>query len=205
MRVEHDQEGKCLSMSSQYTLKISEEQAKEMPMVDLAFEVLKAANNPFYYRDLMKEIAKIKGLSDEEVMQVIAQLYTEINIDGRFACVGNNLWGLKRWYPVEKSDDAVGNAKYPRIINDDDDDDDYFAEEDEPYAEGEDFENFDGEDAFSSDDEFYEDEDVIDDAEIDEVEGEIDEIEEEAEEEFEDTDEEEDPDDELFDDDDDDK
>jgi DNA-directed RNA polymerase subunit delta len=191
-------------MSSQYTLKISEEQAKEMPMVDLAFEVLKAANNPFYYRDLMKEIAKIKGLSDEEVMQVIAQLYTEINIDGRFACVGNNLWGLKRWYPVEKSDDAVGNAKYPRIINDDDDDDDYFAEEEETYAEGEDFENFDGEDAFSTDDEFYEDEDVIDDAEIDEVEGEIDEIEEEPEEDFEDTDEEEDPgDDELFDDDDD--
>ena len=116
---------------SQYTLKISEERAKEMPMVDLAFEILKAANTPFYYRDLMQEIAKIKGISDEEVMEVIAQLYTEINIDGRFACVGNNLWGLKRWYPIDKQDDLASGTR-PRIINDDDDediDDELFEEE----------------------------------------------------------------------------
>src|SRR5690606_26231981 len=118
-------------MSSAYTLKISAEQAREMPMVDLAFEVLKVSNTPFYYRDLMQEIAKLKGLSDDGVMQVIAQLYTEINIDGRFACVGTNLWGLKRWYPVDKSEDGVNSAKHPRIINDDDDDDDYYPDEEE--------------------------------------------------------------------------
>jgi DNA-directed RNA polymerase subunit delta len=133
-------------MSNQYTLKIPADQAKEMPMVDLAFIVLKAANTPFYYRDLMLEIAKIKGFSDDQVMQVIAQLYTEINVDGRFACVGNNLWGLKRWYPIDnKSDDAMGNSKRPRIINDEDDDeDDLFAEEEDTYvAEEEDFDTFD--------------------------------------------------------------
>lgn len=177
-------------MSSQYTLKLSAEQAKEMPMVDLAFEVLKASNTPYYYRDLMQEIAKIKGLSDEEVMQVIAQLYTEINIDGRFACVGNNLWGLKRWYPVEKSEDAVGNSKHPRIINDDDDDEDYFAEEEETYAE-EDYDSFDGDrESFDGDDEdFYEavvDEEVIPEAEIEEVDEEIEELVEETEDEFDD-------------------
>jgi DNA-directed RNA polymerase subunit delta len=128
-------------MAQQYTLKIKPEQAKEMPMVDLAFELLKSANTPFYYRDLMTEIAKIKGLSDKDVMNVIAQLYTEINIDGRFACVGSNLWGLKRWYPVEKSDDAIGSSKRPRIINDDDDDldDELYIEEEEQYVEEDDF------------------------------------------------------------------
>jgi len=111
-------------MSSQITLKVSQEVAKEMPMVDLAFNVLRAVNTPMYYRDLMQEIAKIKEISDDQVMQVIAQVYTEINIDGRFACVGNNLWGLKRWYPVERTEDAMGgNTKHPRIINDEDDDD----------------------------------------------------------------------------------
>src|SRR5690606_24825100 len=95
-------------MSNAHALKISPEQAKEMPMVDLAFAILKHANTPFYYRDLMQEIARIKQLSEQEVMDVIAQVYTEINIDGRFACVGTNLWGLKRWYPVEKADDAMG-------------------------------------------------------------------------------------------------
>jgi DNA-directed RNA polymerase subunit delta len=132
-------------MSNQYTLKIPADQAKEMPMVDLAFIVLKAANTPFYYRDLMTEIAKIKGFSDDQVMQVIAQLYTEINVDGRFACVGNNLWGLKRWYPIDnKADDAMGNAKRPRIINDEDDDeDDLFSEEEDTYVAEEDFDTFD--------------------------------------------------------------
>lgn len=161
-------EGMCsILMSTEYSLKITTEQAKEMPMVDLAFELLKSANTPFYYRDLMNQIAKIKGLSDEEVMQVIAQLYTEINIDGRFACVGSNLWGLKRWYPVEKSEDsAVGGAKRPRIINDEDDDldeDIYSEEEEDTYGE-EDYDAFDkprdedAEDEVEADSEFFEEE-----------------------------------------------
>lgn len=176
-------------MSAQYQLKINSEQAKEMPMVDLAFELLKTANTPFYYRDLMSEIAKIKGLSDDEVMQVIAQLYTEINIDGRFACVGTNLWGLKRWYPVEKSEDAVGSGKRPRIINDDDDDlddEDLFAEEEDTFTEEEDYdsydtvrdEDFDAEEA-EEETEFFEDEEVdeeeIDDVGIDEEDAELEE------------------------------
>ncbi len=183
-------------MSSQYVLKIEPEQAKEMPMVDLAFAVLKAANTPFYYRDLMQEIARIKGMSDEEVMQVIAQLYTEINIDGRFACVGNNLWGLKRWYPVEKTDDAMGNAQYPRIINDDDDDldeEDFFAEEEDDSfaADDEDYDAYD-----DDQDEFYADEDEVDAPDIvdDDV---IDEEAEELEDAFEETDEEEPEDDDF--------
>lgn len=156
-------------MSSDYTLKITTEQAREMPMVDLAFELLKSVNTPFYYRDLMAEIAKIKGLSEQNVMQVIAQLYTEINIDGRFACVGTNLWGLKRWYPVEKSDDAVGNAKRPRIINDEDDDldEDIYAEEEDTYAEEDEYDAFatdaEEEEEAEEDTEFFEDEEIEED------------------------------------------
>ncbi|OCT16119.1 DNA-directed RNA polymerase subunit delta [Paenibacillus pectinilyticus] len=156
-------------MSSEYTLKITTEQAREMPMVDLAFELLKSANTPFYYRELMAEIAKIKGLSEDNVMQVIAQLYTEINIDGRFACVGTNLWGLKRWYPVEKSDDAVGNAKRPRIINDEDDDldEDVYAEEEDTYAEEDEYDAFgtetEEEEEAEEDTEFFEDEEIEED------------------------------------------
>lgn len=126
-------------------------------MVDLAFEVLKASNTPFYYRDLMQEIAKLKGLSDDGVMNVIAQLYTEINIDGRFACVGTNLWGLKRWYPVDKSEDGVNNTKHPRIINDEDDDEeDYYTEEEETYTEEEgEYTSLDGERVFETEEEEF--------------------------------------------------
>nr|WP_211189179.1 DNA-directed RNA polymerase subunit delta [Paenibacillus polymyxa] len=142
-------------------------------MVDLAFMVLKAANTPYYYRDLMNEVAKLRGLSDEEINDVIAQLYTEINIDGRFACVGTNLWGLKRWYPVDKSEDALTGAKRPRIINDEDDDDeDDYHEEEETYNSDDDFdadsEDEDGEDELfdGEDDDDNDDDVVIDDEDL---------------------------------------
>jgi len=152
-------------MSTPFQLKIDPEKVHEIPMVDLAFEILKAANNPFYYRDLMNEVAKLRGLSEDEIKEVIAQLYTEINIDGRFACVGTNLWGLKRWYPIERSEDPVTNSKRPRIINDDDDDmmddDELFADEEDSYtSDEEDFDRID-----EDQDEMYGDEE--EDAEVD--------------------------------------
>ena len=192
-------------MSAEYVLKIDSEKIREMPMVDLAYELLKTANTPFYYRDLMMEIAKMRGLSQEQITEVIAQLYTEINIDGRFACVGGNVWGLKRWYPVERSDEQMGGAKRPRIINDDDDDeDDDLYGEDEEVASGDDesYDLFDedqegvfeeGEEAADADDEV-----VLEDEEEAEIDEEIepvdedddfdDEEEESADEEFDDED-----------------
>ncbi len=184
---------------SNLTLKLDPERMKEMPMVDLAFEVLKAANTPYYYRDLMMEIAKIRGLSQDGINQFIAQVYTEINIDGRFACVGNNTWGLKRWYPVERSEDPVGNAKRTRIINDDDDleeDDLYGEEEDDSFAAEDDFDSYDEENEdFEETEESEVDEEVeIEDEDLeDEVDGELDEEleDEEEEDDFEDVDDEE--------------
>ncbi|WP_235946457.1 DNA-directed RNA polymerase subunit delta [Saccharibacillus alkalitolerans] len=167
-----------------------------MPMVDLAFMILKKVNEPYYYPDLMKEVARQRGLTDEEAANMIAQLYTEINIDGRFACVGTNLWGLKRWYPIEKSEDPVVGAKRPRIINDEDDDD---LDEETSYIADADEESFDDTNDEDEDDDLFDgdeddvDEDVIVDDEIEEdeeIEGEeiededIMEEEEEEEEEF---------------------
>jgi len=181
-------------MSSPITLKISEDQAREMPMVDLAFLLLKTVNTPYYYRDLMQEIAKIKGLSEQQMMDVIAQLYTEINIDGRFACVGTNLWGLKRWYPVEKGEDSLAGSKRPRIINDEDDDLDEYVEEEETYDDNG-FDNYDSHGDFDSDSDndndqtFYEDEE-IEEEEIEEIDAGADA--EEEEDDFDDADDEED-------------
>lgn len=156
-------------------LSMDQEKINEMPMVDLAFLILKKANEPYYYPDLMKEVGRQRGMSNEQTMNLIAQLYTEINIDGRFACVGTNLWGLKRWYPIEKSEDpVVGGVKRPRIINDEDDDD---LEEDTSFNAESDEEAFDSandeEDDLFDNDEEDADEDVIVDDEIEDEEEEI--------------------------------
>lgn len=154
-------------MSTPLNLKIDPEKVHEIPMVDLAFLILKAANTPYYYRDLMSEVAKIRNMSEAEINEAIAQLYTEINIDGRFACVGTNLWGLKRWYPIEKSEDPVANAKRPRIINDDDDD---LEDEDEEESFTDEDEDFDAIDDEEDQDELFSDEDDEEVDEVDEVE-----------------------------------
>src|SRR5690606_18225185 len=78
-----------------------------MPMVDLVHKILQSKGEPMLYRDLLQEVARLKGFSEEETMRYIAQLYTEINIDGRFVCVGKGLWGLKQWYPVEQTTDSA--------------------------------------------------------------------------------------------------
>ncbi|WDH82814.1 DNA-directed RNA polymerase subunit delta [Paenibacillus urinalis] len=148
-------------MSTSLNLKLDPERIREMPMVDLAFMVLKVANTPYYYRDLMNEVAKLRGLGDEEINDVIAQLYTEINIDGRFAYVGTNLWGLKRWYPIDKAEDAVTGTKRPRIINDDDDEDEEYIEEEH---EDEDFDHSGDED---EDDDLFDDDSDDDDDDVD--------------------------------------
>ncbi|WP_322908139.1 DNA-directed RNA polymerase subunit delta [Paenibacillus campi] len=145
-------------MSTPQELKINPDKVHEIPMVDLAFAVLKKMNTPLYYRDLMKEVAEIRGYTEEQITEYIAQLYTELNIDGRFACVGTNLWGLKRWYPLERAEDPIANAKRPRIINDDNDDDD--IEDDE----------FNNDDTPDEDDEIEEDNyDDVDDNDDDEI------------------------------------
>lgn len=163
-------------MSTSLKLKLDPEQIREMPLVDLAFMVLKAVNTPMYYRDLMQEVAKQRGLNATETNDVIAQLYTEINIDGRFAYVGTNLWGLKRWYPIDKSEDAVTGTKRPRIINDDDDDDEEYVEEEDTldtFTNEEDFDNpeeDEDEDDDLFDDDTDEEEEIIGDEELDEEE-----------------------------------
>lgn len=139
-------------MAKGTTLDISPETAKEMPMVDLVYELLLQSPEPIYFRDLSKQIAEIKGLSEEEMLSHLAQLYTEINMDGRFICVGRSLWGLKERYTTEQSTDAavaanVKDDEYPDYLEDEEDeavdkidadevDDDELLPVDDEFADG---------------------------------------------------------------------
>ncbi|MCL6636564.1 MAG: DNA-directed RNA polymerase subunit delta [Alicyclobacillus sp.] len=108
------------------------EEIRELPLVELAWEILRTTREPYYFRDLMREIQALRNMTEEEVNEVIARLYTEINIDGRFVCIGQNVWGLKRWYNTEKTDERQPGKKFVRTSGDafsEDDDLDDFEEE----------------------------------------------------------------------------
>jgi DNA-directed RNA polymerase subunit delta len=147
---------------SEHAIALDPQRVADLSLVDLAYEILKSTNKPFNYRDIMQEVARLKGLTEQQVNAVIARLYTEINIDGRFICIGSNVWGLKRWYPTEKTGtDKAGGKKFVR--KDMDEDDDYYddeeeveeeeADDDSPFGEYQDGEEKATTDAFEEDEE----------------------------------------------------
>jgi DNA-directed RNA polymerase subunit delta len=147
---------------SQLLAHIEPEKLSEMALVDIAYEILRETNRPYNFRELMDELAALRGLSEEQKMAMIAQVYTEVNIDGRFVCLGDNTWGLKRWYPTDTVEETQEGGKKKKIILDDDFDDDYELEEElvEEYEE-------DDIAIFEDEEEFLDDADLDDDLDAD--------------------------------------
>ncbi|KYQ86158.1 MULTISPECIES: DNA-directed RNA polymerase subunit delta [Thermoactinomyces] len=111
------------------------ERVRETAMVDLAYDLLKQKGEAMLYRDIMDEVSSMKGFTKEEAEHYIAQLYTEINIDGRFVCVGRNLWGLREWYPTDQATDSAVAANVKEDDEYHDLDEELFDEEEEELGE----------------------------------------------------------------------
>ena len=88
----------------------SEEQLKEMALVEIAYEIFSEHKKPITFQELTDQVASLLGMGKEELEDRIAQFYTDLNIDGSFLTTGSNLWGLKRWYPVEQIEEEITNA-----------------------------------------------------------------------------------------------
>ncbi|MED1952248.1 DNA-directed RNA polymerase subunit delta [Brevibacillus centrosporus] len=176
---------------SQLFAHVDSEKLSEMALVDIAYEILRQTNRTYNFRELMDELVAVRKMTKEQLMAIIAQVYTEINIDGRFVCLGDNIWGLKRWYPtdtVEETQEGGGTKKKKVIL--DDDFDDYDTEDDivEEFEE-DDVVIFEDDEDFVDEDAEIEEEEIdaeIDEEELDEEEEELFEGEEAEDEELED-------------------
>lgn len=162
---------------------IAPEEIQEMPLVELAYHILASTNEPFYYRDLMKKVAEWRKMSDEQVEDAIAKLYTDINIDGRFLCIGENVWGLRRWYPIERMTERGASKRFVRkeVVDDEESDelDEEFELEEEDLIEEEPY-VFEDEDVVEAEELEEEDGDFLEESEVEE---ELDEEDQDAEEE----------------------
>jgi len=83
--------------------KLTEEQIENMSMIELANHILADNKKEMNFRELFDEVAEQKKFSKVEKDDLLARFYTDLNVDGRFTTLGNNLWGLKRWYPVDQT------------------------------------------------------------------------------------------------------
>lgn len=155
---------------------LTQEQEKwqEVALVDISYEVLNLSNKAMSYREIFKDAANLKGLTDEELMELIPQVYTEMNLDGRFICISPGQWGLKKWYTTESIEESIEALARSKGI--DDDDDDYGFEDEEEVVE-----DFTDEDDFDRVKEDDDDDDEEAEEELDEEDLEFEEEEVEAE------------------------
>lgn len=182
--------------------KYTNEELQEMSLIDIAFELLHGAKTPYSFHEIVAEVARLLELSDAEVDSKIAQFYTDVNIDGRFLSLGDNRWGLRTWYTVDKSEEDIVTVTKPKKKKakkaSEDDFDDYDELEEEEYEDfEEELEDDDLLDAEEEDDDDLLDDDLAEeDSDDDDFEEDIDETyemdedldeedEDEAEEEFE--------------------
>ncbi|UTT43327.1 DNA-directed RNA polymerase subunit delta [Exiguobacterium aurantiacum] len=147
-------------------------------LIDFVYEILqKTGEQPVSFDEIREQIRQnYTFASEEEELEKIAQLYTDMNIDGLFVNLGANRWALRVWYPFDKSDeDLVIEARQRGELDEfeeeiDETDEGIVDIEDDldVFAKGEDFDasEFDAEDAAEKVEGLDEDEDLDDDLDL---------------------------------------
>lgn len=121
----------------------------ELSMIEVAHAILEDRGERMAFADIVNEMQKYLNKSDEEIRQRLPQFYTDINTDGRFISMGENVWALRTWFKFEAVDEEVDHPeddgdeastrKHHKKVNaflattegDDDYDDDYDDNEDD--------------------------------------------------------------------------
>ncbi|MGJ7920711.1 DNA-directed RNA polymerase subunit delta [Neobacillus sp. LXY-4] len=138
----------------------SKEQVQEMSFIEVSYILLAEKKQALTFKEIMDEITKILNLSEADVKSKIAQFYTDLNIDGRFLCLGENRWGLRVWYPFDQTEEEIVTPVKPKKkkakkVLDDDLEDYDDLDEDEDLG-------FDDIDEFEEEDEVLDDDDIFD-------------------------------------------
>ncbi|NSL52113.1 DNA-directed RNA polymerase subunit delta [Calidifontibacillus erzurumensis] len=157
--------------------RLTSEEIEELSMIELALMILEEEKQAIDFYELFNKVCDLKGLSQEEREERIARFYTDMNVDGRFFCIGDNRWGLRNWYPYDQVDEEFAipartkkkKGKKKLVDDDFDDYDEDYVEDDDYLEDDEDFDDddlLDDEDDYEDEDDFDLDED-FDDSELD--------------------------------------
>ena len=83
----------------------------ELSMIEVAHAILKDRGERMAFADIVNEMQKYLNKSDEEIRQRLPQFYTDINTDGRFISMGENVWALRTWFKFEAVDEEVDHPE----------------------------------------------------------------------------------------------
>lgn len=101
-------------------------------MVDIAYAYAKEANRAVTFQELWDAIKEELNLSEEEANKKIGVFYTELSLDCRFHCSGDNTWVLRSSLSFDEATADIFFVKGDlEEESEEDEDEDYEDDEDE--------------------------------------------------------------------------
>ena len=83
----------------------------ELSMIEVAHAILEDRGERMAFADIVNEVQKYLNKSDEEIRERLPQFYTDMNTDGRFISMGENVWALRTWFKFEAVDEEVDHPE----------------------------------------------------------------------------------------------
>jgi len=96
----------------------------EKSFIDMAYTLLNDKGETMNLYDIIDEFRALGDYEYEEIENRVVQFYTDLNTDGRFLNVGENLWGLRDWYSVDDIEEKIAPTIQKFDILDDEDEED---------------------------------------------------------------------------------
>ena len=92
--------------------KLKNQNKDELSLIEVAYEILDTSNKEaMNFSNIVNKIQDYLGRSDEDVKDSLPQFYTDLNNDGSFLSLGENVWGLRKWYPFDSVDEEVNHPE----------------------------------------------------------------------------------------------
>jgi len=144
--------------------KFKNQNKDELSLIEVAYEILNNNNKEVMnFSDIVNEMQDYLGKSDDDIKRALPQFYTDLNNDGSFLSLGENVWGLRKWYPYDSVDEEVNHPedngtenthkaaqKVNAFLSEDDDDDDVVDYDDDSDLNVSDMDDGDDSDGSSS-------------------------------------------------------
>ncbi|MCO6332579.1 DNA-directed RNA polymerase subunit delta [Staphylococcus epidermidis] len=102
----------------------TKEMVDEKSFIDMAYTLLNDKQTTMNLYDIIDEFKSLGRYEYEDIENRIVQFYTDLNTDGRFLNVGENLWGLRDWYSVDDIEEKIAPTIQKFDILDDEDEED---------------------------------------------------------------------------------
>ncbi|MDU0451996.1 DNA-directed RNA polymerase subunit delta [Staphylococcus chromogenes] len=102
----------------------TQEMVDEKAFIDMAYTLLTEKNETMNLYDIIDEFKQIGHYEDNQIEDRIVQFYTDLNTDGRFLSVGDNVWGLRDWYSMDDIEEKIAPTIQKFEILDEEDEED---------------------------------------------------------------------------------